>query len=146
MHACVLSLTASPAPSPLPQASIRSNYQMLRLHVTLHNLGFILWKLKCANIDMRMWITTSAWLSFTIRKWNHSSANPHISFVPFFFITSFIFLTFILLSPQFSEVALSLRPAHSSFHPLTLTNSINTILSYIKLLYLIYCIRSLRHT
>lgn len=29
----VLQLTASPVPSPLPQASVRPNYQMLRLHV-----------------------------------------------------------------------------------------------------------------
>lgn len=42
----VLSLTASPAPSPLPQASLRPNYQMLRLytwHPHLLILPLICW-------------------------------------------------------------------------------------------------------
>ena len=43
MNRCVLALTASPGPPPLPQASVRPNYQMLRLsmwHFLSDNASF----------------------------------------------------------------------------------------------------------
>lgn len=113
-----------------------------------HHSCFVLWKLSCANMDMRTWITMRVWLSFPIMKWNNSYAattqKPHITFVlpPFFFNLSLIFFTFILLFFKSWWTASS----NSSFYPLALPNTINTILSYFKLLYLIYCIWSVPDT
>lgn len=73
-----------------------------------------------------------------------TTQKPHITFVlpPFFFNLSLIFFTFILLFFKSGWTASS----NSSFYPLALPNTINTILSYFKLLYLIYCIWSVRDT